>query len=363
MKRTVRSYLKPYWLTFSIALGQLLFISALELLKPWPLKIIIDNVLSDKPLPWGLTLSWSAQGLLLLACVGLVLVYFLLGGLRLLNDYTTIRIGQSMVNDLRRDLYSHIQRLSLSFYRRQQIGDLMYRVTADTMGIQTLTMNGLFAILSASLLLVGMLAVMLWVDWYLTLLALAVCPLLFCAIALLNKKISSAAIDARQKGSLVYSVVQRALSGIRVIQAFTKEEDEGRRFLEASRESLAADLRLYNLQNFYFAIVNLTIAAGTATVLWLGARRVLSGDLSIGEIVVFTSYLASLYTPLDSIFHTYGLVQSAKVGVRRAFEILESEESLPEGSRVFPSGAGERRNLVRRRCLWLRRVTTCAKEN
>ncbi len=340
MKRTVRSYLTPYWLTFSIALGQLLFISALELLKPWPLKIIIDNVLSDKPLPWGLTLSWSAQSLLLLACVGLVLVYFLLGGLRLLNDYTTIRIGQSMVNDLRRDLYSHIQRLSLSFYRRQQIGDLMYRVTADTMGIQTLTMNGLFAILSASLLLVGLLAVMLWVDWYLTLLALAVCPLLFCAIALLNKKISSAATDARQKGSLVYSVVQRALSGIRVIQAFTKEEDEGRRFLEASRESLAADLRLYNLQNFYFAIVNLTIATGTATVLWLGARRVLSGDLSIGEIVVFTSYLASLYTPLDSIFHTYGLVQSAKVGVRRAFEILESEESLPEGSRVFHPAPG-----------------------
>ena len=77
MKRTVRSYLKPYWLTFSIALGQLLFISALELLKPWPLKIIIDNVLSGNPLPWGLTLGWSAQSLLLLACVGLVVVYFL----------------------------------------------------------------------------------------------------------------------------------------------------------------------------------------------------------------------------------------------------------------------------------------------
>ena len=181
-----------------------------------------------------------------------------------------------MVNDLRRDLYSHIQRLSLSFYRRQQIGDLMYRITADTMGIQTLTMNGLFSILSASVLLAGMLTVMLWVDWYLTLLAMAVCPVLFCAIALLNNKISSAATDARQKGSTVYSVVQRTLSGIRVIQAFTKEEDEGRRFLQASTESLAADLRLYNLQNFYFAVVNLTIAAGTATVLWLGARRVLT---------------------------------------------------------------------------------------
>jgi ATP-binding cassette subfamily B protein/subfamily B ATP-binding cassette protein MsbA len=228
-----------------------------------------------------------------------------------------------------------MQRLSLSFFHRQQIGDLLYRVTADTMGLQTVTMNGLFAILSASVLLGGMLIVMLWIDWYLTLLALAVCPALFCAIALMNKKISSAATDAHQKGSTVYSVVQGTLSSMRVIQAFTKEEDEGRRFLQASTESLAADLRLYNLQNFYFAVVNLTIAAGTAAILWLGTRHVLSGDLSVGEMIVFTSYLASLYAPLNSIFETYGLVQSAKVGVRRAFEILESEERLAEGSRTL----------------------------
>ena len=335
MKRTVRSYLKPYWPAFSFALGQVLFISALELLKPWPLKIIIDNVLSGKPLPWAPAVGWSPHRLLLFSCIGLVVVYVMLGGLHILNNYTTIRIGQGMVNDLRRDLYSHLQRLSLSFYHRQQLGDLMYRITADTMGIQTLTMNGLFAILSASVLLGGMLIVMVWVDWYLTLLALAVCPALFCAIALLNKKMSLAATEAHQKGSTVYSVVQRTLSGMRVIQAFTKEEDEGRRFLQASTESLAAELRLYNLQNFYYAVVNLTIAAGTAAILWVGTRHVLAGDLSVGEMIVFTSYLASLYGPINSIFQTYGLVQSAKAGVRRAFEILESEERLPDGSRVF----------------------------
>ena len=335
MKRTVRSYLKPYWPAFSFALGQVLFISALELLKPWPLKIIIDNVLSGKPLPWAPAVGWSPHRLLLFSCIGLVVVYVMLGGLHILNNYTTIRIGQGMVNDLRRNLYSHLQRLSLSFYHRQQLGDLMYRITADTMGIQTLTMNGLFAILSASVLLGGMLIVMFWVDWYLTLLALAVCPALFCAIALLNKKMSLAATEAHQKGSTVYSVVQRTLSGMRVIQAFTKEEDEGRRFLQASTESLAAELRLYNLQNFYYAVVNLTIAAGTAAILWVGTRHVLAGDLSVGEMIVFTSYLASLYGPINSIFQTYGLVQSAKAGVRRAFEILESEERLPDGSRVF----------------------------
>ncbi|HEU4341932.1 MAG TPA: ABC transporter ATP-binding protein, partial [Candidatus Binatia bacterium] len=322
MKRTVRSYLRPYLPAFVFALAQVVFISALELLKPWPLKIIIDHVLTATPLPWEFAHGWSAQFVVFLACAALVLIYALLGALRILNDYTTVRIGQRMVNDLRRDLYSHIQRLSLSFHNRQQIGDLMYRITADTLGLQTLTMNGVFAVFAAGMLLIGMFVIMLWVDWYLTLLAVAVCPALFGAIALLDKKMSSAATQARQKESAVYSVVQRTLSGMRVIQAFTKEEDEERRFMKASRESLAADLRLYNLQNFYCAVVNVTIAAGTAAVLWLGTRHVLSGELSVGEMVVFTSYLASLYAPLSNIFESYGLVQSAKVGVRRAFDIL-----------------------------------------
>ena len=333
MKRTVRSYLKPYWPAFVLALGQVFFISALELLKPWPLKIIIDNILSDNPLPFGLALNWSSEILLLAACIGLVVVYILLGGLRFLNDRATVRIGQGMVNDLRRDLYGRIQRLSLSFHTRQQVGDLMYRITADTMGIQALTMNGFFSVLSASVLLAGMFVVMLSLDTSLTLLALVVCPALVVAIGLLNRKMSSAAAHARQKESLVYSLVQRTLSGIRVIQAFTKEEDEERRFVKASTESLAADLRLYNLQNFYYAVVNVTIAAGTAAVLWVGTRHVLSGQLSVGDMVVFTSYLASLYVPLNNIFETYGLVQSAKVGVRRAFDILDSEQSMPEGHR------------------------------
>jgi ATP-binding cassette, subfamily B, bacterial len=329
------SYLRPYRLNFAFALAQVIVITAFELLKPWPLKIIIDNVLNGNPLAWNLTLGWSSETLLVVACISLVLVYLVVSGLRMLNDYTTVRIGQGMVSDLRRDLYSRIQRLSLSFHTRQQVGDLMYRITADTMGIQTLTMNGFFTVLSAALLLAGMFMVMLFIDPYLTLVTLVVCPALVGATQLLNNKMSSAATQARDKESLVYSLVQRTLSGIRVIQAFTKEEEEERRFVKASTESLAADLRLYNIQNFYYVVVDVTIAAGTATVLWLGARHVLSGALSIGEMVIFASYLASLYAPLNSIFQTYALVQSAKVGVKRAFDILELEQSLPEGHRIF----------------------------
>lgn len=337
---TVLRYLWPYRYLLLFALVQVALISFLELLKPWPLKLIIDHVLTRAPLPWEFAFGGSPQTLLLFACLGLVVIYLLLGGLRILSDYVTVRIGQRMVHDLRGDLYSHIQGLPLSFYSQRQTGDLLYRLTADTLAIQTLTMNGLFTVFSALILLGGMFVIMLFLDWYLTLLAMAVCPALFCTIALLNNKMSVAATEARQKESTIYSLVHRTLSAIRVIQAFTKEEEEQRRFLSASKESLAAGLRLYTLQNFYYAVVNVMIAAGTATVLWVGTRHVFAGELTVGEMVVFTSYLASLYAPLNNIFQTYGLVQSAKVGVRRAFEILESEQGLPEGRQLFsPTGA------------------------
>ncbi|HWP58448.1 MAG TPA: ABC transporter ATP-binding protein [Candidatus Acidoferrales bacterium] len=347
---TIRSYLRPYRPALCVALLQVVLINALELLKPWPLKIIIDHVLAHNPLPWAVLADRSPETLIALACVGLVLIYLFSGALNVATDYLTIKIGQRMVNDLRRDLYSHIQRLSLSFYNRRQIGDLLYRVTSDTMALQTLTMNGLFPVVSATLLLGGMFAVMLSVDWYLTLLALAVCPPLLCAIAALNQKMSSAAAQARLKESAVYSVVQRTLSAIRVVQAFTKEEEEEKVFLQASQESLAADLRLYTVQNFYFALVNTLIAAGTASVVWLGARHVLSGELTLGELVVLISYLASLYTPLNNIFQTYGLVQRAQAGVRRAFELLESERGVEEGAKIFPAGGARGEIAIRNVC-------------
>lgn len=344
MKHRVRSYLYPHRFSLLFALAQVFLLSGLELLKPWPLKVIIDNVVSGDPLPWEFARDLSPQALLALACAALVLIYLLAAALRTLNDYTTIAIGQKMVNHLRRDLYSHIQRLSLSFYTRRQLGELLYRIAADTLALQTLTMNGLFPVLSALLFVSGMFVILLSLDAHLTVLSLAVCPALLGAIALLNKKMSAAALQARLKESTVYSVVQRTLSGIRVVQAFTKEQDEQQRFLQASEESLRADLRLYTLQNVYSGVVNVTIAAGTAVVVWTAAQRALAAELTIGEMIVFTSYLASLYGPLSNMFETYGLVQRAKAGVRRAFEILESEPPL-EGRRCFPA-AGARGEIA-----------------
>ena len=267
MRREIFRYLWPYRVPFTIALCQVFLISACEILKPWPLKVVIDNVLSGKPLTWGFAASYSSETILLLSCIGLVVIYLFLGGLTVVNNYTTIKIGQRMVNDFRSDLYSHLQRLSLAFHSRRQVGDLLYRVTADTYSIQAITMNGVFPVVTAIAFLGMMFFVMIRMDWQLTLLALSICPALVITISLMSRKITEAATYFRERESEVYSVVQRAMSAMRIIQAFTKEEEEHRKFMTASVESLDASLRLFTLQTFYSGVVNGVMAIGTAFVI------------------------------------------------------------------------------------------------
>jgi ATP-binding cassette subfamily B protein/subfamily B ATP-binding cassette protein MsbA len=330
--------LTPYTGLFLVALLQVLLIGALELAKPWPLKVIVDNVLGGRPLGWPLLGGLDRGSLLAVACLGLVAVYALLGALGVTTNYATISIGQRMVNDFRSELYAHLQRLSLAFHSRRQVGDLLYRLTADTFAIQTLTMNGFFPIVSALVMLIGMLAVMLRLDWTLTLIALGIVPVLFVAIVGMSRRMNALATESRVKESALWAVAQRTIGAIRVIQAFTTEEHEHRRFVGSSTESLSANLRLYTFQTLYGALVNVLVAVGTAAVLWFGARHVLAGELSVGEVLVFASYLASLYAPINSLTQTWGLVENARVGAERVFEILETAPDLADGTRPLARG-------------------------
>ena len=339
LTRTIWQYLRPYRSSFAVAVIQVLLISACELLKPWPLKIVVDNVLSGTPLHLPGIETPEPQALLAAACGGLVLLYALLAGLGVWNNATTIAIGQGMVNDFRRDLYQHLQRLSMRFHSSREVGDLLYRVTADTFAIQTLSMNGVFPIITSVALFAGMMTVMLRMDWLLTLVALAVCPLIFLGISLMGGRITQVATDARQKESRLYAITQRGIAAIRVIQAFTAEEEEARRFVASSTESLRANLRLYVLQTMYSGAINVVVAAGTALVLWVGAMHVLAGTLTIGQVLVFTTYLASLYGPINSISQTLGMIQGAKVGAGRVLEILHTTPDLPEGRRLIDPAA------------------------
>ncbi|HYU13199.1 MAG TPA: ABC transporter ATP-binding protein, partial [Stellaceae bacterium] len=333
-------YLKAHRGQVIWALAQVFLIAGFELLKPWPLQMVIDYVLGGKPGPaggmLGELLSLPASVLLLVACAGMILVNLGAGALTLLHNYTTIRVGQDMVNDLRGDLYAHLQRLSLAYHSRQRVGDLMYRITADSFAVQTMIMNGVLPILSAVILLAGMLIVLFPMDPLLTVLALTIVPILFVLISGFNRKIVVVATEVRDLDSRVYSLVQWGMSAIKVVQAFTKEEEEHRRFMGASQDSLRATLRLYNWQTLYSGAVNVVIALGTAVVIYAGARSVMSGTLSLGQLIIFISYLAQLYNPINQITQSWGLIAGARVGAARVFEVLETEADLKNGPRQFP---------------------------
>jgi ATP-binding cassette subfamily B protein len=329
----VLARLRPHRGLFAAAVVQVLAIGLLELAKPWPLKVVVDNVLAGAPLGWPAVDGLTRTGMLAAACAALVAVYALLGTLGVTSNYTTISVGQRMVNDFRAELYAHLQRLSLAFHSRREVGDLLFRLTADTFAIQTLTMNGFFPILTSVVLLGGMVVVMARLDVGMTLVALAIVPILFGAIVVLSARINALATDARVKESALWSVAQRTIGAIRVIQAFTTEQTEHRRFVDTSSASLDANLRLYTFQSVYSAFVNVLIAAGTAAVLWFGATRVMAGALTVGDVLVFTSYLASLYAPINSLTQTWGLIQGARVGAERVFEILDTAPDLVDGTR------------------------------
>src|SRR5262249_43263651 len=210
--------LRPYRLAFAGAVLQVLLSGILELAKPWPLKVVVDNVLGGHPLAFTWLGSMPPRELLIAACLALILVYALLGAFSVSSNYASISVGQRMVNDFRSELYAHLSRLSLAFHSRREVGDLLYRLTSDTFAIQTLTMNGFFPILTSLVLLVGMVVVMVRLDPLLTAASLAVVPFLFLSISRLSIRITTLSTDARVKESAFWSVAQRTMGAIRVIQ-------------------------------------------------------------------------------------------------------------------------------------------------
>jgi ATP-binding cassette, subfamily B, bacterial len=335
--------MRPHLGRLLIAVAGVVVASAIEVLKPWPLKVVIDNVLRGVPLQSRYIPPMPPLELLAAAALSLVTIYFLIGIVSVMNNYVTISIGQRMVNDLRAHLFDHLQRLSLSFHRRREIGDLMVRITYDTFSVQAIAMNGFFPVLSSLLLLAGMFFVMVQMDAELTIVALAVVPLLFALIASISGRIERLATGARVKESRLYTVAHRALAAIHVVQAFTRESESYREFVESSSESLGENLRLYTFQTIYSGAVSVMIAAGTALVIYLGARHVLSGILTIGDLIVFTTYLASLYAPVNQIFQTWGQVEGAKAGLTRCLELLALDPEIKDrpGARALGRARGE----------------------
>lgn len=328
------TYLRPYRALFMFCLGLVGVISALELIKPWPLKLVVDQIIADKPLViWGYVVD--PKNLSLAFKLGWVIILFLAahllaGCVQLLNNYLSIRIGQNMVQDLRCDLFAHLQRQSLLFYQKQPTGDLIYRLMDDTYAVQSLLMNGVFTALTSTVILAGMLAICLNVDPVLTFYSICIIPILFLTIKKISRHNAALTAETHMREGTAYSTAQRIFSSILLVQAFVRESDELKKFKTDSQTSFDCKLSLYSFQTAYSWIVNGIIVSGTAVVLCMGVRHVLNAELSVGELLVFLAYLNSLYTPLDNLSTTVAGISGSLARAQRVMEIMDVDQAVAD---------------------------------
>ncbi len=307
---------------------------AASLLQPWPMKLIVDNILGETPMPAWLPADKPAA--LLAVCLGLLAIHFLRGGLSAWSTTHLVRAGLRMTHELRLRVYEHLQKLSLVFHDQRAVGDSIYRVTWDTFSIQTLFNSGLIPLISSVITLAGMMVIMLRFDVVLTLLALVVAPLLAATIKFYNRRLSDVSTEYHSRESKVSAVIQESIAAIRTIQAFAREEDEVRRFSADAAQSVDANVRMTKVQVMSSFVVGLITAAGTVAMIWVGGQRVLAGRLSIGELLVFISYVGMLYGPMSTISGIAGAIQGALVPFRRVVEILETKPAIADAPDAKP---------------------------
>jgi ATP-binding cassette subfamily B protein/subfamily B ATP-binding cassette protein MsbA len=344
--RRVLGYLRPHRARLSGGVGLTLLGIALNLLKPVPLAVVLDSVLSGKPVP-ALLLPWLGrlppETLLAVAALAIVAIAVTLGGATVGSNYLTIDVGQRMVNDLRTELYAHLQKLSLSFHYRQQTGDLLFRVMADTYSIQSMVMNGMLPLASAACMLVGMFTVMLRYDAELAVVALGVAPPLYFAITRLTSRIHGHAAASKEAESALYSRAATGIGAVKLLQAYGREERAVADFREGSERSLALSLRLYSTETVFMLVVDSVLAVGTAALVYLGARHVLSGQLGIGSLTIFLSYLRDMYAPIQNIAQNLKELSSSRAGLDRVFAVLDVQPDIRDapGARPLPPARGE----------------------
>ena len=326
--------LRPNIFSLTVAFVAVLGETITDILDPWPIKIVIDNIVQSKrPSGWMATLVAHTFGddklSTLNFAIAAVLAISVVGALSSYAEkYMTTTTGQWVAHDLRRTLYTHIQRLSLAQYDSTRTADLVSRVTSDVDAIQTFVNSALLGSIVSALTLVGMAGVMFYINWRFTLIALSIVPALFVTVYHLTRRIKKASREVRKTESELMTVAEEALSSARVVKAFSREDHEIRRFEAESRENVEASLKARGMKAKLSPLVEILTAIGTCLVLWYGTRLALKGTISAGVLIVFLLYLSRMYKPMRDLSKMTDSVSKATVGYERIQEILEVPSDL-----------------------------------
>lgn len=306
-RASVVTLLSGHWGALMLGLVAVGAETVASLLEPWPIKVVLDTVLHAKALPQWLAqavttilgtsslaiLQFAIAAVLLIAIVGAVGSY--------LERQVIATLGQRVTHELRCRIYTHAQRLSMSYHDKKRTGDIISTATADVDAIQSALTSGVLDTLYYVLLLAGMSGLMLYLDWRFTLIALSILPALSVVVYTLTRRIKRASRDMRGREADLMSTMQEVLSSIRLVKAFGRQDHERRRFEYQSERIVESTLRTRDVKAKLAPTVELIVAVGSAAVLWFGARHVLDGRLTAGALVVFLLYLSKMYKPIREL--------------------------------------------------------------
>jgi ABC-type multidrug transport system fused ATPase/permease subunit len=334
--KLIWNMVRPYkkWLLY-IFLAMLIE-TAMSLAAPWPLKIIIDNVVGHHPLKglfvWmdNIFKSENEKQFAAIAAISVIIIAAIGSLASYIKDYFTESIAQYVSNNLRGRIYHHLQRLSLEYYDTHQTGKLLSTMTSDVSTIQDFASSSLMNIIVDLLTILGMLGIMFYLNAAFTLVAIAVTPFLIFFVSRFKKIIKKATREVRQDQSTMLAILQQGLESIRSVNAFGRQDMEEARLQKISLETVGAALKARRVKSVLNPMILSTIAFCTAVVLWRGADLVLTGAMTVGALTVFLWYMNKFFSPVQDLAKMINTIAQVTVALERVQAILGTHIMVAE---------------------------------
>jgi ABC-type multidrug transport system fused ATPase/permease subunit len=333
----IRSLMRPYRGILVVIFLAMVVQTAMSVAGPWPLKIVLDNVVGTHKLPlWldhllsPLLGAGTKMQIAFAAAVAAVVVAGLGALASYVASYYTTSVGQWVANDLRMRTYHHLQQLSLGYYDKHQTGALLSTITADVQTIQAFASASTLDIAVDMLTIVAMLFIMFWLNWDFTLIAVSVTPFMLLFLSRFKKAVKKATHEVRRQQSNVVAVVEQGLQSMKVVKAFGRQELAQQELGTVSRATVDAALKARRIKALLSPIVAVTVSLCVAVVLWRGSALILAGTMTAGALTVFLAYLTKFFKPVQDLATMTNAIAQTAVGVERIQAILDADTIIPE---------------------------------
>lgn len=318
-------YVKSHLGLFAVTVSAAAFAAIFELLPPFLIRAAIDRcVLGEEG---NLIWLWAA---------GLLAVSLLQGGVDFLRLYLTALLGQKIVFRIRNDLFTHLNRLSFSFFDRARTGDLMSRVTSDTDVLSMFFGRAGIIVLTNALFLIGVMVVLFSWNWILGLVYAAMLPVIVVAIRIYARKVRPAMGRVRKTLGLLGSTLQGTLAGIMIVKVFGRDKYEEKRFDRSSSKNLSAGVEAAKIQSLWMPFMNVFMGIGTGLILWVGGYGVIRGGISLGTLIAFTTYISMLRRPVRQTGMMMNVVMRSMAASERIFEVMDTIPEIADSPGALP---------------------------